>query len=339
MRICLTRTELSALLRMPSVLRTHLEDAGFTTVELLAASTVDEIVTRAGIKPHHAEELIQKADEMIRPRGEFKSGLEVEKEQGKEIQLRTGIDSLDDALHGGIDLGSIVLIHGPQWAGKTLLCAQFAVMAQQVETDDGSIPKVIWYDADGTFNIKTIKEIAFRMRMDPEEVAQNVVIVDVYRNGEMELFLETMRRVLLRNHVALVVIDSLYNARKCLESFAKPSDLTQPFFRLAKDTGIVIVATSNVQTRISDAVSPRSAYYRSLSIVDYGLGLQLRGEKERAVVIEKAGCGPGGTLYIGHGGLFGDLGSRNAEARRVIRYLRRLEKKGSMESNAIENTK
>jgi RecA/RadA recombinase len=89
------------------------------------------------------------------------------------------------------------MIHGPQWAGKTLLCAQLVVMAQQVETDDGSIPKGIWYDADGAFNITTINEITFRIRMNPEEVAQNVVLVDVYRSGEMELFLETMRRFFL----------------------------------------------------------------------------------------------------------------------------------------------
>jgi KaiC/GvpD/RAD55 family RecA-like ATPase len=325
MRTCLKRTTLSAMFKIPSILCRHLEEAGFSTVELLAATTVDELEARTGIQPHHAEELIQKADELVRPKSGFKTAPEVEEEQVKEIRFSTGVASLDDSLGRGFHLGSIVMIHGPQWSGKTLLCAQLAVMAQQVATDDGSFPKVIWYDADGSFNIKTIKEIAFRMRMNPELVAENVVLVDVYRNGEMELFLETMRRVLLRNHVSLVVIDSLYNARKCLESSAKPSDLTQPFLRLATKTGIVFVTTSNVRTRISDAVSSRSAYYRSLSIVDYILGLQLRGEKERWISIDKAGCGTGGILYLGHGGFFGDLRTKNTEVRRVGRYLRRTE--------------
>lgn len=328
MRQSLTRTKLSAILEIPPSLRTHLENTGFSTVEILNASTVDELVNKVGLEPYHAEELIQKAEEYIELKSgpkEFKSAQEIEEEEEDETKLRTGVDCLDDALHGGIDLGSIVLIRGPQWAGKTLLCAQFAVTAQQVETDDGSVPKVVWYDADGTFNIKTIKEIAFRMRMDPEEIAGNVVHVNVYRNGEMELFLETMRRVLLRNHVALVVIDSLYNARKCLEPSAKPSDLTNTLIRLAWSTGIVFVTTSNVQTRISDAVSSKSAYFRSMFISDYGLGLQLRGEKRRWISIDKEGCGPGRFLYLGQGGFFGDLNSRNVEARRVGRYLRRLE--------------
>jgi hypothetical protein len=290
------------MFKIPSILCRHLEEAGFPTVELLATTTVDELIARTGIQLHHASELIQKADEIVWPKSKFRNVDEVKEERAKEIRLSTGITSLDDSLDNGIYLGSIVMVHGPQWAGKTLLCAQLAVMAQRVETNDGSIPKVIWYDADGSFNIKTIKEIAFRMRMD-----------------------ETMRRVLLRNHVSLVVIDSLYNARKCLESSAKPSDLTHPFLRLATKTGIVFVTTSNVRTRISDAVSSRSAYYRSLSIVDYNLGLQLRGEKERWISIDKAGCGPGGILYLGHGGFFGDLRTKNTEVRRVGRYLRRTE--------------
>lgn len=61
-----------------------------------------------------------------------------------------------------------------------------------------------------------------------------------------------------------------------------------------------------------------------MSIFDYGLGLHLKGEKERWISIDKAECGLGRILYIGHGGFFGDLSTKNAEVRRVERYLRRL---------------
>jgi hypothetical protein len=42
----------------------------------------------------------------------------------------------------------------------------------------GGGAKVIWYDVNGTFNVRTVKEIAFRMWMKPEEAAQNVIPVN-----------------------------------------------------------------------------------------------------------------------------------------------------------------
>jgi len=255
---------------------------GIPTVEILAGSLPEEISSKADMPLNKAQDLVRSAKQTIGIGG-FKTHAELEKEI--KPRLATGIDCIDDYLGGGFESGSVIELRGPQWAGKTLMCSHLAVMAQLMETSDGSIPKVVWYDAHGTYRQRRIKEIAFRMRRDPERTVQNIVLVEVLRKGVMEVSLETMRRLLARSHVALVIIDSLNAALKYLETPSTLTGYVGHLSRLAQTTGVSFVITSRTPIGISRTVGQE--YDRSgtlSSMVNYEFNLHVKGERERDLV-------------------------------------------------------
>ena len=319
----LRRTSLTDMPELPHDFQARLRAMGITTVEILAGSLPEEISSKTDMPLNRAQDLVRSAKQTIGIGG-FKTHAELEKEI--KPRLGTGIGCIDDYLGGGFESGSVIELRGPQWAGKTLMCSHLAVMAQLMETNDGSIPKVVWYDAHGTYRQRRIKEIAFRMRRDPERTVQNIVLVEVLRKGVMEASLETMRRLLARSHVALVVIDSLKAALKYLETPSTLTGYVGHLGRLAQTTGVSFVITSRTPIGISRTAGRE--YDRSgtlSSVVNYEFILHLKGERERDILMTDFSTVSDNKckLYIGHGGFFGNRDSRNVEARRVQRYLRR----------------
>ena len=207
------------------------------------------------------------------------------------------------------------------------MCSHLAVMAQLMETDDGTVPKVIWYDAEQSYRKTRIKEIAFRLRMDPEAVSRNIILVDVVKNDIMETSFETMRTSLEYNHVSLVIIDSLSEVLKYLGTPITLTDYISTMNRLAQATGIIFAFTSQTQIGFSRGVVQEYKRRGSQAMmIDYGFHFHLAGEGEREVELVGAlgGLDTSCKLYIGHGGFFGDSASRSLEVRRIQRYLRRI---------------
>ena len=134
--------------------------------------------------------------------------------------------------------GSVIEFRGPQWSGKTLFCSHLAVMGQAMVEAGDSCPVVVWYDADGTFRSDTIKEIAFRYRLDPEKILGNIYHVEVSKVKLMERWFETIAILHPTKCIGLVVIDSLMKARNFLKA-----KLTMPYF--------IGLLTSQVMTDIS----------------------------------------------------------------------------------------
>lgn len=317
----LTRTSLADIPGLTDDIQVQLKSIGITTVELLSASVQEEIVSRTRITREKSLELIKSARRTIGMSG-FKTGLDLE-ERSKPT-LRTGIDCIDRALGGGFRSGSIIEMQGLQWAGKTLMCSHLAVMAQCIETDDGTIPKVIWYDAEQSYRDNRTKEIAFRLRMDSEAVLQNIVLVDVVKSGIMEASFETMRKTLAKHHVSLVIMDPLPIAVKYLETPLTHTDYVSNMSKLAQATGTIFVISNRTQFGFSRGVVQKYEQRGSFSMmVDYGFHFHLKGEIERNVILTDAhgAIDTNCNLYIGPGGFFNDCASRNLEARRVQRFL------------------
>jgi len=324
MGVRLNRTSLADVSGLPEEIQVQLKRIGITTTELLSVSTPEEIMSKTGITRDRSLEFIKSARRTIGIVG-FKTHVELEE---KHIPvLGTGIDRIDRALGGGFRSGSIIEFQGQQWAGKTLMCSHLAVMAQLIETDDGTIPKVIWYDAEQSYRKKRIKEIAFRLRMDPEAVSRNIILVDVLKSGIMEASLETMRMTLAQSHVSLVIIDPLRAVVKFLHTPFTITDYISNMSRLTQATGTIFVFSSRTRPGFSRSVVQESEQRGSLSMmIDYGLHFHLKGERERNVVLADVhgSMNTNCKLYIGHGGFFDDRASRNLEARRVQRYLKKL---------------
>ncbi|MCK4567415.1 MAG: hypothetical protein KAU48_08905 [Candidatus Thorarchaeota archaeon] len=320
----LKRTRLADVSGLTDEIQVRLKGIGITTAELLAASVPEEIMSRIGIRRDMSLELIKSARKTIGVGG-FKRGLELEAESTPH--LGTGIGCVDRVLEGGLRSGTIIEMRGPQWAGKTLMCSHLAIMAQLIETDDGTVPKVIWYDAEQSYRKKRIKEIAFRLRLDPEEISKNIILVDIVKSGIMESSFETIRKTLAKHHVSLVIVDPLPIAMKHLETPFTLTGYVSNMSKLARATGTTFIISSRTRFGFSRGVVQEYKQRGSLSMmIDYGFHFHLKGERERNVVLTDAhgtidtNC----KLYIGPGGFFDDSASRNLAVRRVERFLRRI---------------
>ncbi len=317
----LKRTRLDQVHGFSEEVKSLLEGIGITTVELLAYSSPEELSSKLGITMERSLEQIRIAKQTIGISG-FKTSFEM-KEKNVPL-LRTGFDCIDKPLSGGFQSESIVEIQGQQWAGKTLMCAHLAIQAQLVETDNGSVPKVIWYDSDQSYRKKRIMEIAYRYRMDPKVALKNVIMVDVKKRRFLEPNFESVRNVLAKHHVSLVIIDSLGGALKHQEYRSTSSRVLANIGRISKSTGSIFVLTNRLRYGFSRSMFHE--YKRSgshSSMIDYVLHLHLIEEGERNVVSTDYhdGLHTECKLHIGNGGFFGNRTSRNKETTRVQRYL------------------
>ncbi|MHA2022222.1 MAG: AAA family ATPase [Candidatus Thorarchaeota archaeon] len=317
----LKRTSLDQIHSLSDNVRSQLVNIGITTAELLAHSVPEFISSRIGISKEQSLKIIRLAKQAIGISG-FKTSFEM-KEKNVPL-LRTGFDCIEKALGGGFRSESIVEIQGQQWAGKTLMCSHLAIQAQLVETDNGSAPKVIWYDTDQSYRKKRIMEIAYRYRMDPKIALKNVIMVDVKKRGFLEPNFESVRNVLAKHHVSLVILDSLGSALKHQENRSMSSGILANISRISRPTGLIFVLTNRLRYGFSRSMFHE--YKRSGSqsaMIDYALHLHLIEEGERNVVSTDyhdnlhTEC----KLHIGNGGFFGNRTSRNKETIRVQRYL------------------
>jgi hypothetical protein len=304
----------------------RLVDGYITTAEILAYSSPKEVSERTGIPEKESDKIVKMAVDYLEL-SEYRSGLEIEVEQKAEYKIRTSFTNIDIHLLGGFPKGSVIEFRGPQWSGKTLFCSHLAVMVQTMVEANDPCPAVIWYDADGTFRPDTIKEIAFRYRLDSEKILGNIYHVEVSKEKPMERWFETVASLHPTKQIGLVVIDSLMRARYCLNE-----KLTMPYYiglitRMAGATDALFVLTSRVMTNISKfgskEVIPRRSHVVSHTS-NFGFNLEVMGKRERRIALRVCAGYPQEEwmLYIGYGGLYGSRAERNAEIRRVQRYVR-----------------
>jgi RecA/RadA recombinase len=313
---------------IPLIYVNRLKAGYITTAELLAYSLVEEVVERTGIPEKESGKIVKMVVDYLEL-SEYRTGLEIEAEQRAENRFRTGFTNIDIHLRGGFPKGSVIEFRGPQWSGKTLFCSQLAVMVQAMVGDDGPYPVVVWYDADGTFRPDTIKEIAFRYRLDSEKILRNIHHVQVSKEKPMERWFETVAGLHPTKRIGLVVMDSLMRTRYCIKE-----KLTMPYYiglitRMARATDALFLLTSRVMTDISkfgkNEVIPRRSHVVSHTS-NFGFNLEVMGKRERRIALRVCAGYPQEEwiLHIGYGGLYGSRAERNAELRRVRRYVQKL---------------
>jgi RecA/RadA recombinase len=306
----------------------RLKAGHITTVEILAYSSPKEVSKRTGISEQESAEIGKKAVNYL-GLSEYQSGLEIEAEEMVESRIRTGFNKIDTHLQGGFPKGNLIEFRGPQWSGKTLFCSHLAVIVQSIVESNEPYSVVVWYDTDGTFRPDIINEIAFRYRLDPEKILENIHHVKVSRDKPMERWFETVARLHPTNRIGLVVVDSFMRARNYLKEKLTTPEFIGLITRMARATDAVFVLTSRVMTDISKfgkkEVIPRRSHVVSHTI-NYGFNLEVMGERERKIALSVCTGYPQEEwmLHIGYGGLYGSRAERNEEFRRVQRYVRKL---------------
>ena len=271
---------------------------------------------------------------------DFESGLEDEAKLYRKQRFELGLPLIDSHLgfppYGGsefrgLESGLLVEIFGPQWGGKTLLCAQIAVLSQVLQQDDEHKTKVVWFDADGTFRENTIREIAFRFELDPEKVVEQIHVVRMAESRTLNEYFDIVLKLSANERIGLIVIDSLQQATKmCSDSPTLPKVLGK-IGQARYVTKALAIVTNRSPMKLSEISNEDASSTRSnlrLAKKNYQFLLEPMKDNElRIALIQVEGLPENEwTIMHGYGGLFQDRKAMNSQQRRVIRYIRRLKK-------------
>ena len=273
---------------------------------------------------------MKEPDEEKEPSGKrFLTGVEIEELKTLTPRFRTGFPEIDSHIDGGILTGSFVEIYGSQWAGKTLMCTQIGVI-------NHSMGDVLWYDSEGTFRENTVREIAFRMDLDPESILRKFHVVRFLEEMSIEVLSEDLWGRLNTEEICLIVIDSLSKTKSILKGSPHMSDILKVLGQIRAKTDTTLLFTSRASVLVSGTTEQdrESRTSRAVSdMTDFRIMIEPTGEHERRLVLEDSISFPEGEwmVSLGYGGLYPDDRSMKLQERRVKRYLSRL--RSSKDSN------
>ena len=125
------------------------------------------------------------------------------------VYIRTGAETLDGILGGGVPTRSITEIFGEWRCGKTQLCHTLAVTTQLPLSEGGGCAKVAWIDTEGTFKGDRIVQIAERFNLMPEAVLDNIIVARTFTHEMMSNALVALAAKLATEPFKLLVIDSI----------------------------------------------------------------------------------------------------------------------------------
>ncbi|RLI11555.1 DNA repair and recombination protein RadA, partial [Candidatus Bathyarchaeota archaeon] len=166
--------DLESLDGVGSSTASKLRAAGYTTIEALAVTPPREIMERTNIGFNTLLKIQKAARELIST--EFKTAKEFYEKRKNMKRCTTGSKKLDEALGGGIETQALTELIGEYGSGKTQICLMLSVTAQLPFEDGGLNGNVAFIDTEGTFMPERIYQIASARGMDPEAVANNILV-------------------------------------------------------------------------------------------------------------------------------------------------------------------
>ncbi|MFW9850538.1 MAG: helix-hairpin-helix domain-containing protein [Candidatus Thorarchaeota archaeon] len=184
-----------------------LREVYVTTAELLAVQNPAELQEKTKLGEGTIAKIIKNARIQCGKFG-FKSGLDVEHEMETMPRLKSGIPSLDEALLGGIEEGSIVEFYGPARGGKTQWCSLYAVRAQLPIEEGGLGGRVLWLDSESSFKPWVIRANALRFGLDPDVTLGNIGRAEIFLSGQIMEIFESIPQMCAEQNYKFVVLDS-----------------------------------------------------------------------------------------------------------------------------------
>ncbi|MHA1770718.1 MAG: AAA family ATPase [Candidatus Thorarchaeota archaeon] len=178
------------------------------SAELLAVQNPVELQAKANIGEGTAVKIVQNARRLLKM-DDFRSGIEVERAMREATRLTTGIKALDEHLMGGIEEGSIVEIYGAARGGKTQWCSYFAVRSQLPREEGGLEGRVLWLDTESSFKPWHVRAIAYRYKMDSDEVLGNIEHIPIVLSSQITEKFLTIPQLCAKGDYRLVIVDSL----------------------------------------------------------------------------------------------------------------------------------
>ncbi len=185
-----------------------LREAGFRTVESLAAATVAELREAAELGEAQAKKIIGAA----RDAADFCSFVTADKilERREKVGLiTTGSASFDDLLGGGVETQAVTEAFGEFGSGKTQLAHQLCVNVQLPREQKGLDAKAIFIDTENTFRPERIRDMSLGVGLDPVKALQNIFYVRSYNTDQQILIAEKAEELVEKENIRLIIVDSI----------------------------------------------------------------------------------------------------------------------------------
>ena len=251
--------EVTSLAGVGPATKAKLNDAGIFTILDLATAGPADIADATDVDITKAVELNNKARkklvEMGRLEADFISATELLSKRKNISRLSTGSKNLDELLFGGIETWAMTEFYGEYGSGKTQICHTLCCLVQ-LPTDQGGLGGgAVYIDTEGTFRPERLAQIAEARGLDPDTVLSKVMVARAYNSAHQELIAKDLGRVIEKNKVKLVIVDSAvahYRAEflgrgTLAERQQRLNRFMHQLLRTAEIYNVAIILTNQVQ--------------------------------------------------------------------------------------------
>lgn len=178
---------------------------GYSDLMSIAVATPAELVDATGMSDAVAKKMIAVARSSLEMG--FESGEELLRRREKVLRIKTGSNSFDNLLGGGLETGAITECFGEFGSGKTQIGHVLAVRCQTIEKD----AVAVYIDTENTFRPERIIQLAKGAGMDEEQVLRNIKVARAYNSDHQMLLVEKVDDLIKKQglNVKLIVVDSL----------------------------------------------------------------------------------------------------------------------------------
>jgi len=201
-------TELTEVSGVGPAAAKKLHEVFITSAELLAVQNVDDLHEKTGLGEGICANIVRSARE-LQGMFTFRSALEIEKEIDSKPRLKSGIETLDKALLGGLMVGSIVEFYGKASGGKSQACCHYAVRSLLPLEEGGLEGEVVWLDSEKSFSPRILRANAKRWGLDPDVALGSIRSVGIVTTHHLEQLFERIPKLCVEENIKVVVIDSL----------------------------------------------------------------------------------------------------------------------------------
>ena len=206
-------------------------------------------------------------------------------EHGREVEretLSSGVEEVDDLLHGGLERGSVTIVSGPTGVGKTTLCTQFA---NQAATRGERSVVYLFEESAGTFRRRS-EAVGVPVGEMVESGSLRIEEIEALDLSPQE-FAAMVREEVEEHGAGMVMVDGLSGYRLTLDGEDGMLKQLHALGRYLKNMGVTSLLLDETSAVVGDfRATERNVSYLADNIV-FLRHLELGGELRKAVGVLK----------------------------------------------------
>lgn len=229
-----------------------LRASGYGEFSAIAAAMPHELAELAGISVEAAKKAIEAAKSTVDVG--FESADAVFERRKNIHRIKTGSNTLDELLGGGVETMAITEMYGRFSSGKSQLGFQLAVNVQRPTDQGGLGGGVLFVDTEATFRPERIAQLAESQGMDQVATLRGIQVARAENSDHQIILLERAEDIIQKHNIRLIIIDSLtshfradYLGRGALgERQQKLNKHVHDLQRLAEKYNLAVYVTNQV---------------------------------------------------------------------------------------------